>query len=131
MEGAQQKPISPHLHKRKREETEMAAEIMFRCVFEGSISMKDCLIERRPYHRNCQCALHNLKGVCSSTCSSQTTNLSFSKKLQTWGDCSLSLSASKFSSPSPPLPNASFTKTLKNIDAAPGSSETEAQHIKV
>ncbi|PPR98374.1 hypothetical protein GOBAR_AA22298 [Gossypium barbadense] len=114
MEGAQQKPISPHLHKRKREETEMSAEIMFRCVFEGSISMQDCLIKRRPYHRNCQCGLHNLK----------------------WGlfiylQFSDNLSASKFSSPSPPLPNASFTKTLKNIDAAPVLSETEAQHIKV
>ncbi|MBA0779183.1 hypothetical protein Gotri_003457 [Gossypium trilobum] len=32
--------------------------MMFRCVFQGSISMQDCLMERRPYHRNCQCALH-------------------------------------------------------------------------
>ncbi|MBA0810210.1 hypothetical protein Gohar_002222, partial [Gossypium harknessii] len=105
----------------------MAAEIMFRCVFEGSISMKDCLIERRPYHRNCQCALHNLKGVCSSTCTSRTTNMSFPKK-QTWGDCSLCLSASKFSAQSPLLPDASFTNTIQNIDAAPVLSETEAQH---
>ncbi|KAB2023971.1 hypothetical protein ERO13_D06G049025v2 [Gossypium hirsutum] len=104
-----------------------AAEMMFRGVFEGSISMQDCLIERRPYHRNCQCALHNLKGICSSTCSSRTTNISFPKK-QTWGDCSLSLSAPKFSSPSPLLPNASFTNTLQNIDSTPVLYEAEGQH---
>ncbi|MBA0625937.1 hypothetical protein Godav_003681 [Gossypium davidsonii] len=103
------------------------AELMFRCVFEGSISMQDCLTERRPCHRNCQCALHNLKGVCSSTCTSPTTNISFPKK-QKWGDCSLSLLAPKFSSPSPLLPNASFTNTLQNIDSTPVLYETEAQH---
>ncbi|XWS73030.1 hypothetical protein CRYUN_Cryun02cG0091000 [Craigia yunnanensis] len=65
-----------------------AAEMMFRCVFEGSITMQDSLIERRPYHRNCDCALHKLKGVCSSSCS-RTRNISFPKK-QPWGDCSLS-----------------------------------------
>ncbi|XWS70795.1 hypothetical protein CRYUN_Cryun03dG0080000 [Craigia yunnanensis] len=75
-----------------------AAEMMFRCVFEGSITMQDSLIERRPYHRNCDCALHKLKGVCSSACS-PTRNISFPKK-QHSGDCSLSLSASKFSSQS-------------------------------
>ncbi|XVE98487.1 hypothetical protein REPUB_Repub03eG0110800 [Reevesia pubescens] len=73
-----------------------AAEMMFRCVFEGSIVMQDSLIERRPYHRNCNCALHKLKGTCSSACSS-TRNISFPKK-QPWNDCSLSLSAYKFSS---------------------------------
>ncbi|KAB2076652.1 hypothetical protein ES319_A06G055500v1 [Gossypium barbadense] len=106
-----------------------AAELMFRWngnVFEGCISMQDCLIERRPYHRNCQCALCNLKGVCSSTCTSPTTNISFPKK-QTWGDCSLSLSAPKFSSPSHLLPNASSSHTLQNIDSTPVLYETEAQ----
>ncbi|OMO52287.1 hypothetical protein CCACVL1_29281 [Corchorus capsularis] len=77
-----------------------AAEMMFRCVFEGSIVMQDTLIERRPYHRNCGCALHKLKGACSSTCFG-TRNLSFPKKHK-WNECSLSvsISASKFSSQS-------------------------------
>ncbi|OMO80433.1 hypothetical protein COLO4_24095 [Corchorus olitorius] len=77
-----------------------AAEMILRCVYEGSIVMQDSLIERRPYHRNCGCALHKLKGVCSSACS-RPRNLSFPKKHK-WNDCSLSLSnsisASKFSS---------------------------------
>ncbi|OMO52295.1 hypothetical protein CCACVL1_29278 [Corchorus capsularis] len=75
-----------------------AAEMIFQGIFEGSIVMQDSLIERRPYHRNCGCALHKLKGDCSSACS-RTGNLSFPKK-QTWTDCSLSLSASIFSSQS-------------------------------
>ena len=75
-----------------------AAEAMLRCVFDGSISMSDMEIERRPYHRNCSCAMHKLKGVCSNACSQQK-NISYSKK-QSWDDCSLSIKASKFSSQS-------------------------------
>ncbi|XVE71579.1 hypothetical protein DITRI_Ditri10aG0162700 [Diplodiscus trichospermus] len=73
-----------------------AAEMMLQSFFEGFITMQNSLIERRPYYRNCVCALHKLKGVYSSACS-RTRNLSFPKK-QNWGDCSLSLSTSKFSS---------------------------------
>ncbi|XP_039141179.1 uncharacterized protein LOC120278451 [Dioscorea cayenensis subsp. rotundata] len=33
-------------------------EALLRCVFEGCIAFSDADIERRPYHRNCGCALH-------------------------------------------------------------------------
>ncbi|CAN8286073.1 unnamed protein product [Cochlearia groenlandica] len=36
----------------------MAADGIFRCIFEGCISGLDSAIERRPYHKNCGCALH-------------------------------------------------------------------------
>ncbi|CAF1701470.1 hypothetical protein Bca4012_002697 [Brassica carinata] len=36
----------------------MAADGIFRCIFEGCISGLDSGIERRPYHKNCDCALH-------------------------------------------------------------------------
>ncbi|KAL5547674.1 hypothetical protein UlMin_002905 [Ulmus minor] len=79
-----------------------AAEMMFRCVFEGSISMHDMEIERRPYHKNCGCALHNLKGVGSDVCPHQR-KISFPKK-QTWSECSMSMaSTSTFSSHNSPL----------------------------
>ncbi|KAK5824363.1 hypothetical protein PVK06_019134 [Gossypium arboreum] len=92
-----------------------AAEMMFRCVLQGSISMQDCLMERRPYHRNCQCALHNLKVICLSTCTSRTTNISFPKK-QPRGYCSLSLSASGFSSHVPnPRSSNKPKKTLMQL----------------
>ncbi|KAE8730773.1 hypothetical protein F3Y22_tig00002880pilonHSYRG00066 [Hibiscus syriacus] len=79
-----------------------SAEVMFRSVFEGIISTEDGLVRRRPYHRNCECALHKLKGVCS-TCGFRATNTSFPKK-QAWDDYSLSLSPSKLSSQPPLLP---------------------------
>ncbi|KAL6221352.1 hypothetical protein ACLB2K_009103 [Fragaria x ananassa] len=69
-----------------------ASGMMFQCVLEGSISMHDTVIERRPYHKNCNCALHKSKGgVCSNTCSQQRT-ISFPKK-QSWTDGSLSMAA--------------------------------------
>ncbi|GMI84246.1 hypothetical protein HRI_002093900 [Hibiscus trionum] len=73
-----------------------AAETMLRCVLGGSLSMQEMEVDRRPYHRNCSCALHNLKGsVCSSACS-RTRNISFTKR-KTWNDCSLSMLNSRSS----------------------------------
>ncbi|KAF9614440.1 hypothetical protein IFM89_018585 [Coptis chinensis] len=42
------------------------AEGLLRCVFDGCLSVSDIEIERRPYHRNCSCALHKSKGWISS-----------------------------------------------------------------
>ncbi|KAJ4709665.1 Zinc finger, SWIM-type [Melia azedarach] len=39
-----------------------AADGLFRCIYEGCISGYDTGIERRPYHRNCGCALHTKSG---------------------------------------------------------------------
>ncbi|KAL2481210.1 hypothetical protein Adt_34176 [Abeliophyllum distichum] len=76
-----------------------AADLMFRHVFEGSLSMCDIDIERRPYHRNCTCALHKQKGTCSKAVS-HSRNISFPKK-ELWNKCSLiSVSASTVSSTS-------------------------------
>ncbi|KAE8730772.1 Peptidyl-prolyl cis-trans isomerase CYP28 [Hibiscus syriacus] len=89
-----------------------AAQMMLQCVAGGSILTQDGSIERRPYHRNCECAMHKLKGVCSSTCGSWTNNISFPKK-QAWGGGSLSLLASEFSTQSPLLPNGSLSRSEK------------------
>ncbi|XP_048322283.2 uncharacterized protein LOC125419813 [Ziziphus jujuba] len=73
-----------------------AAQMMLQCVFEGSISMHDTEIARRPYHKNCGCALHSSKGACSNSCPTQR-KLFFPKK-QSWSNSSLSISASSSSS---------------------------------
>ncbi|KAF5742051.1 putative BEL1-like homeodomain protein 8 [Tripterygium wilfordii] len=73
-----------------------AAQMLLQCVFDGSISMYDMEIDQRPYHRNCTCALHNLKGVCSNACS-QSRKISFPKK-EPWRNCSVSVTASRFAS---------------------------------
>ncbi|CAA3005083.1 Hypothetical predicted protein [Olea europaea subsp. europaea] len=74
-----------------------AANLMFQYAFEGSLSMYDMDIERRPYHRNCTCALHKQKAACSNAVS-RRRNVSFPKK-ELWNKCSLiSVSASTISS---------------------------------
>ncbi|XP_022867076.1 uncharacterized protein LOC111386829 [Olea europaea var. sylvestris] len=50
-----------------------AAALMFHHVFDGSLSMYDMDIERRPYHRNCTCALHKQKATCSNAVSHAST----------------------------------------------------------
>ena len=42
-----------------RREEMAAADGVFRGLLEGCISGVDNGVERRPYHRNCGCALHN------------------------------------------------------------------------
>ncbi|XP_022730352.1 uncharacterized protein LOC111285272 [Durio zibethinus] len=43
-----------------------ATDGLFRSLYEGSISSCDIGMERRPYHRNCRCALHDKsRGNCS------------------------------------------------------------------
>ncbi|KAL7093380.1 hypothetical protein ACP275_11G037700 [Erythranthe tilingii] len=76
--------------------TSGAADLMFRCVFDGSLSMCDMDIERRPYHRDCKCALHEIKGKCSHSGSKQR-NIPFPNR-EFQSKCSLSLSFSNISS---------------------------------
>ncbi|KAK9947420.1 hypothetical protein M0R45_003046 [Rubus argutus] len=85
--------------------------MMFRCVFEGSLSMQDTEIERRPYHKNCNCAMHKSKGgVCSNAC--QERNISFPKKqLWTGGSLCISAATSKFSSSQHSLPGDALSIT--------------------
>lgn len=91
-----------------------AAEGLFRCVYEGCIAGCDTGIERRPYHRNCGCALHNKsrKGgsnAAFSKCCKK--NVSYPIR-RSWSEGSLALhssasSSSNHSSPacsSPPPP---------------------------
>jgi hypothetical protein len=81
--------------------------MMLKCVFNGSISLHDMEIERRPYHRNCSCALHKLGNVCSNAYS-QHRKISFPKK-NACSDCTLYIAASKCSSQSS-LPGTSSNR---------------------
>ncbi|EYU34916.1 hypothetical protein MIMGU_mgv1a021659mg [Erythranthe guttata] len=73
----------------------MAADLTFRGVLDGSLSMGEMDIERRPYHRDCKCALHEIKGRCLHS----TGNIPFPKR-EFRSKCSLSLSSSNISSQS-------------------------------
>ncbi|CAN1336663.1 hypothetical protein LINPERPRIM_LOCUS37250 [Linum perenne] len=72
--------------------------MMFQCVFDGSISFQDNEIERRPYHRDCECALHEPNRSCSKIWCIQKS-LSFPKK--TRGSLAMTTVASTFNSTIP------------------------------
>ncbi|CAI9783092.1 unnamed protein product [Fraxinus pennsylvanica] len=87
-----------------------AADLMFRHVFEGSLSMCDTDIERRPYHRNCTCALHKKKATCPNAVL-HSRIISFPKK-ELWNKCSLiSVSASTVSSRSSYVADSSVSSS--------------------
>ena len=76
-----------------------AADGFFRCVYEGSISHYDNGVERRPYHRNCGCALHSKSGNKKSSTHRLCNNVSYPMR-RSWSEGSLTLMASASSSPS-------------------------------
>ena len=81
-----------------------AAEALFWGVYEGCISGCDTGIERRPYHRNCKCALHKPKGGTTTGFRSPAKgnhNLSYRLR-RSWSEGSLAVAvaASRRCSPS-------------------------------
>ncbi|EYU34914.1 hypothetical protein MIMGU_mgv1a019711mg [Erythranthe guttata] len=67
---------------------------MLQCVLDGILSMCDLDMERRPYHRNCKCALHKSKAKCSLVNPLQRS-ISFPKReFRKSYSCSLSSSLS-------------------------------------
>ncbi|BAT79873.1 uncharacterized protein LOC124828490 [Vigna umbellata] len=78
-----------------------AADGLFRPIYEGSISAYDNDVERRPYHRNCSCALHSKSGrgkPCRNK-SQRCNSVSYPMR-RAWSEGSLLLSTSAHSSPS-------------------------------
>ncbi|KAK1292015.1 hypothetical protein QJS10_CPB17g00256 [Acorus calamus] len=41
---------------------------LIQCVFVGCLAIFNVEIKRRPYHRNCHCALHGSSGRASKVC---------------------------------------------------------------
>ncbi|CAI9097468.1 OLC1v1033901C1 [Oldenlandia corymbosa var. corymbosa] len=93
-----------------------AGDGIFRGVFDGCISGQDLGIQRRPYHKNCSCALHKSKGHCSH--SSKYNNVSYPIR-RSWSESCLSLMAAANSSPSP-----SSSPALGQV-----SAETRRSHL--
>ncbi|CAI9259759.1 unnamed protein product [Lactuca saligna] len=65
--------------------------------FEGCIR-GDMEITRRPYHRNCNCALHKMRGKCSHVF--PATNVAYPIR-RAWSEGSLALMASTNNNSSP------------------------------
>ncbi|KAF5469630.1 uncharacterized protein LOC121242472 [Juglans microcarpa x Juglans regia] len=78
-----------------------AAEGLLRCVYEGCIAGCDTEIERRPYHRNCGCALHDKsrKGSSNAALISKCCKKNVSYPIRrSWSEGSLLLHAASNSS---------------------------------
>ncbi|PIA52167.1 hypothetical protein AQUCO_01000208v1 [Aquilegia coerulea] len=69
------------------------AQVLLQCVYDGCISTYDMEKRRRPYHRNCSCALHKSKNGSSKKCSHQTNNISYSLTKSWKEKCHLSSDA--------------------------------------
>lgn len=75
-----------------------AAKLMLQCINNGCLSLFDMDIERRPYHKNCSCALHKSEGPISTVCS-RHRSVSFPEKPSgNYKSISMSAAASEFSS---------------------------------
>lgn len=85
----------------RRGDMAAAADGVFRCVLEGCLSGYDNGVERRPYHRNCGCALHNQSRDKSSTNRSPICGCVSYPIRRSWSEGSLVMAAfSAHSSPS-------------------------------
>ncbi|KAG6586353.1 hypothetical protein SDJN03_19086, partial [Cucurbita argyrosperma subsp. sororia] len=78
----------------------MAADGVLRPVYEACIAGCDSEIHRRPYHRNCGCALHESRRQLSHCYHSKYKSVSYPIR-RSWSEGSLTLAfASPSSSPS-------------------------------
>ncbi|XWS70802.1 hypothetical protein CRYUN_Cryun03dG0080300 [Craigia yunnanensis] len=77
-----------------------AADGLFRSLYEGCISDCDIGIERRPYHRNCRCALHDKSHGNCPHAFHKSKNVSYPLR-RAWSEgCLAMAAASCHSSPS-------------------------------
>ncbi|KAL8497765.1 hypothetical protein ACS0TY_021197 [Phlomoides rotata] len=74
-----------------------AGDALFRGLYEGCISGGDMGIGRRPYHKNCRCALHKSGKKCSHR--SRHNNVSYPIR-RSWSEGSLLQIGQSFPSPS-------------------------------
>ncbi|KAK9149541.1 hypothetical protein Scep_008298 [Stephania cephalantha] len=81
----------------------VAADSLLGCIFEGCIAGSDNDIERRPYHRNCGCAMHKSRGSCCKS-SPKNQQVSFPMRRARSESCLVAVAASNQSSPSSPSP---------------------------
>ena len=87
---------------------------LFWSVYEGCISCYDNCVERRPYHRNCGCALHNKSLINCTHKLPRCNNVSYPMR-RAWSEGSLVLAASS-SSPSQVATGGRPQPSLANVE---------------
>ncbi|KAK9098428.1 hypothetical protein Syun_025473 [Stephania yunnanensis] len=88
--------------------------MVMNCLYEGCLSVSDTEVERRPYHRNCGCALHRSGGGTSGC--SRRKEISYPMR-RSWSESCLAfgLAAASGSGSSSPasLPSPSLDRTSR------------------
>ncbi|KAJ1436965.1 hypothetical protein SESBI_03800 [Sesbania bispinosa] len=105
-----------------------AADGLFRPIYEGCISGYDHGVERRPYHRNCGCALHSKSKKSCTHKLPRYNNVSYPMR-RAWSEGSLVMAAaaSAHSSPSSsPAPAGSRPQHGCSMDR-----DEEDEHDKI
>ncbi|XP_028760831.1 uncharacterized protein LOC114735618 [Neltuma alba] len=96
-----------------------AADGFFRGVYEGCISGHDNDVQRRPYHRNCGCAIHDKSSSSSSspkaacTHRGKSNNVSYPLR-RAWSESCLAMAAYNNSAHSSPSSSPATATTLGN-----------------
>lgn len=108
--------------------TGAAGDGILRGFFEGCISGHDMGIQRRPYHRNCSCALHKSRGICGH--SSKYNNVSYPIR-RAWSEGCLSLMASGNSSPNSSSPAAAAATAVGGATSDLRRSFRSSQHLAI
>ncbi|KAL5547671.1 hypothetical protein UlMin_002902 [Ulmus minor] len=101
-----------------------AADGLFRCVYDSCIAGGDTR-ERRPYHRNCGCALHKSRKDSCSHGRHKSTSVTYPIR-RAWSEGSLAMAAFSASAQSSPSSSSSSSST-----ATAGKEEGNGVFFKV
>lgn len=94
-----------------------AADGVFWSVYEGCISGYDNCIERRPYHRNCGCALHKKQPKNRTHKLPRCNNVSYPmKRACSEGSLVLAAAAASLNSSSSTLSRGKSQQSLLNLE---------------
>ncbi|WCJ30061.1 hypothetical protein M5689_011645 [Euphorbia peplus] len=96
-----------------------AADLLVQSVFDGSITMHDLEIQRRPYHKDCNCALHNSQGIIAPTACSQHGTMSFPRKKSSTLSCFWSTAVSEHASRYTDFLDKNRKDTVKALSSTP------------
>ncbi|GMI94747.1 hypothetical protein HRI_003144000 [Hibiscus trionum] len=98
-----------------------AAEGLLLSIYEGCISGCDNTIERRPYHRNCQCALHDKSHGNCPRAFGKSKSVSYPLR-RAWSEGCLAVSAASSCHSSP----CSSPARLARVHGAAGAHHVES-----
>ncbi|RAL37743.1 hypothetical protein DM860_000437 [Cuscuta australis] len=104
-----------------------AGDGLLRGVFEGSISGHDSDIQRRPYHKNCGCALHKSRGGGGRRCSHSPSHVSYPIR-RSWSEGCLALAVASSRSPSPRCSATASIARKRHKSMVFSIEEEEQQH---